>query len=73
MANGTADLHREVLQVLLEKIEEDPYPSGTMMDMAEQLLRDEEDVGNYAHILMDKVRADTFPSIGLLRRITAFG
>jgi hypothetical protein len=72
MTNGTEDLHREVLRVLLEKIEDDPYPSATMMDMAEQLLR-EEDVVTYAQILMDEIRADRFPSVGLLRRVSAFG
>lgn len=71
MANDT-DLHREVLQVLLEKIEDDPYPSVTMMDMAEELLG-EEDVEVYAQILLDKVRADRYPSIGMLSRIRAFG
>ncbi len=71
MTNGSRDLHREVLQVLLEKIEADPYPSVTMMDMAEQML-DTEDVATYARLLMDKLRADRFPSIDLRRRVSAF-
>ncbi|MDZ5619844.1 hypothetical protein [Nocardioides bizhenqiangii] len=72
MADGATDLHRAVLQVLLEKIEEDPYPSVTMMDMAEQMLR-AEDRAPYAEILIDKIRAERFPSIDMLRRITALG
>jgi hypothetical protein len=71
MANEAVELHREVLQVLLDKIEEDPYPSVTMMEMAEQLLAPE-DVVPYAQILLDKVRATKFPSHDLLRRISAF-
>jgi hypothetical protein len=74
MANGDGDqldVHREVLRVLLEKIDEDPYPSSTMMDMAEELLRPEE-VPAYVAILMDKIRADMFPSINLMKRITAY-
>lgn len=71
MTNGEIDLHREVLQVLLDKIEEDPFPSVTMMDMAEEMLS-EEDLAPYAEILMDKVRADRFPSIDMLKRISAF-
>ncbi len=70
MANGENDLHRAVLQVLLEKIENDPYPSVTMMNMAEQIL-EAEDLAPYTEILMDKIRADRFPSLDLLRRITS--
>ena len=71
MTDEATDLHREVLLVLLEKIEGDPYPSVTMMDMAEQMLRPE-DVPTYAEILMDKVRADRFPSIDMLKRVSGF-
>jgi hypothetical protein len=42
-----------------------------MMDMAEELLRPEE-VPAYVAILMDKIRADMFPSINLMKRITAY-
>jgi hypothetical protein len=71
MANqSTEDLHREVLLVLLEKIEADPYPSVTLMNMAEGMLN-AEDVATYAEILIDKIRGDRFPSIDMLKRITA--
>ncbi len=72
MADVATQLHREVLQVLLEKIEDDPYPSVTMMNMVEQMLRPE-DVASYAEILIDKIRGDRFPSIDLLRRVVALG
>ena len=71
MADTATKLHREVMQVLLEKVEEDPYPSTTMLDMIEQMLRPE-DVETYAEILLDKIRGDRFPSIGMLSRVTAF-
>lgn len=70
MTDTATELHRAVLSVLLEKIEADPYPSVTMMNMAEQIL-DAEDVVPYAEILIDKIRADRFPSIDLLRRVSA--
>ena len=70
MADAATVLHREVLELLLEKVENDPYPSGTMMDMIEQMLRPE-DVASYAEILLDKLRADRFPSIDMLRRVIA--
>ncbi|RYP83631.1 hypothetical protein EKO23_18645 [Nocardioides guangzhouensis] len=71
MADDATDLHHEVLRVLLEKVEEDPYPSVTMLDMIEGLLRPE-DVPTYTDILLDKIRADQFPSLDLLARVTAF-
>ena len=72
MANRTTGLHREVVAALLEKIEDDPYPSTTMMDMVEEML-EEDDVETYTQILLDKVRADRFPSTAILSRIRAFG
>jgi hypothetical protein len=71
MADEATELHREVLDILMEKVEADPYPSTTMMDTIEQMLRPE-DVAAYAEILMDKIRADRFPSIDMLARVRAF-
>jgi hypothetical protein len=71
MADEENDLHHAVLQVLLDKVEEDPYPSTTMLDMIEELLRPE-DVAAYTDILLDKIRADQFPSLDLLHRVSAF-
>lgn len=68
MADTPMDVNQEVLQVLLEKIEGDTYPSVTMMDMVETIIRDE-DLPAYAEILLDKIRADRFPSMDMLRRV----
>jgi hypothetical protein len=70
MPDTATKLHREVMQVLLEKVEEDPYPSTTMLDMIEQMLRPDDEA--YAEILLDKIRGDRFPSIGMLARVNAF-
>jgi hypothetical protein len=61
-------VREEVLDTLLEKIEEDKYPSSTMMDDVERLLtpwrrRD------YARILLDKVRQDRYPSRSMIERL----
>ncbi len=68
MADTPMDVNQEVLQVLLEKIEGDTYPSVTMMDMVELIIRDE-DLPAYAEVLLDKIRADRFPSMDMLRRV----
>jgi hypothetical protein len=71
MANDAGqDIHREVFQVLLQKVEQDPYPSVTMMNMIEEILQPE-DVKTYAEVLLDKIRADNFPSLDLLKRVQA--
>jgi hypothetical protein len=73
MAQGNRqnDLHRQVLDLLLDKVRNDPYPSVTMLDLIEQRLRPE-DVDEYTEVLMDKVRADTFPSLDHLQRLMQF-
>jgi hypothetical protein len=60
-------VREQVLDVLLEKVERDRYPSSTMLDDIEHLLtpwRREE----YAEVLLDKIRSDRFPSRSLIQR-----
>jgi hypothetical protein len=65
------DLARGALMTaLLEKVTEDPYPSSTMLDLIEELLTDEE-MPAYVLLLQEKIRADRFPSISLIKRLVA--
>ena len=66
------DLHDQILEVLMDKVREDPFPSTTMLDMVEGMLRPD-DVETYTSALIDKVKGDTFPSMDHLRRLQAFG
>lgn len=73
MASGSEyDVRGEILRMLMERVAEDQYPSATMLDMIEQILRPDE-VPAYAELLMQKIRADRFPSIPLLNRVMALG
>jgi hypothetical protein len=65
------DLHHEILELLLDKVRDDPYPSVTMLNMIEESLRSE-DVPEYTDILIEKVRADQFPSLDHLHRLQRF-
>jgi hypothetical protein len=60
-------VREEVLDVLLEKVENDRYPSAAMLDDIERLLTPwrRED---YAQVLMDKIRQDRYPSRHLIER-----
>jgi hypothetical protein len=64
------ELKEQLLAVLLEKIDADPYPSASMMDLAEQLLTPRT-LPVYAQVLMRKIRQDTFPSVDMMKRVTA--
>jgi hypothetical protein len=71
MTDTATKLHREVLQILLEKVEADTYPSTTMLNTIEEMLRPE-DVEAYAEVLLEKVRTSRYPSIPMLARVRAF-
>jgi hypothetical protein len=62
------ELHSQIVELLLDKVRDDPYPSTTHLDMLEAMLHDDE-VEPYAEALMDKVRLDTYPSIDHLNRL----
>jgi hypothetical protein len=60
-----------LLSSLMRKLEADPYPSSTMMDMVEELLTPE-DVEPYVQLLLGRIDSDTFPSISMLGRVRSF-
>jgi hypothetical protein len=73
MANDNGfDTRAEVLDLLMEKVEADVYPSETMLNLIEELA-EPDDIPAYAAILMAKVRDDTYPSVSMLRRLVALG
>jgi hypothetical protein len=57
-----------VVQMLMDKVREDPYPSPTQMSIIEELLTPEL-TGDYVDLLVQKAARDEFPSIPMLRRI----
>jgi hypothetical protein len=65
---GELTVREQVLDLLLEKIREDRYPSSTMMDDVEQLLTPwrRED---YADTLMEKIRESRYPSRSMIQRL----
>lgn len=69
--NTLDDARSSLLQALLDKVEAEPYPSATMLNFIESLLKPDE-VPEYLEQLVDRVRADTYPSIDMLRRIRRF-
>jgi hypothetical protein len=60
-----------LLRSLMRKLEADPYPSSTMMDMVEELLTPD-DVEPYVTLLLERIDNDNFPSISMLGRVQNF-
>jgi len=58
-----------MVEMLLDKIRNDPYPSSTQLSIIEEVIpRDL--VPDYLDVLIDKAAQDEFPSIPMLRRIS---
>ena len=64
------DIRREILDVALTLVQNDRYPSVTMMDLVEQLMGPDERA-IYVEMLLDKIRRDRRPSIPMMRRLMA--
>ena len=68
MAQERYDARADLVAALLEKVEEDEYPSTTMLDMLEAMMTPDE-VPAYIEALVERVRNDRFPSIPMIQRI----
>ena len=64
------DARAELVATLLEKVNNDQYPSTTMLDLIEELLTPEEQPA-YVVFLQDRIRSERYPSMPLLKRLTA--
>ena len=77
MAEGDYDMgdvrrrgQQAICAVLMDKIRQDPYPSPTMMDLVEQHMAQEQ-LAEYLDVLLEKIDGERFPSMDMVRRITA--
>lgn len=68
----TEEVRRRTLQLMLDKVHADTYPSTTMLDICERLLGSPDDVADYAEVLLAKIESENYPSYGLVRRLIAF-
>jgi len=67
-AVGELTVREQVLDLLLDKIRGDHYPSPTMMDDVERLLTPWRRQ-DYAEVLMEKVQESRYPSRSLVQRL----
>ena len=52
----------------MTKVAEDQFPSTAQMDHIERML-DRDQIGMYVELLVEKLEADRFPSVPLMRRV----
>jgi hypothetical protein len=69
MAISPDDARAELVATMLQKVHDDTYPSTTMLDLIERLLTPEEESA-YVVMLQEKIRAERFPSMPLLIRLS---
>ena len=62
-------LRERITNSLLRKIEEETYPSTTMLNRVETALKTPDDVGRYAEILLEKIDSTRYPSTDMLSRL----
>jgi hypothetical protein len=58
----------DMVEVLLNKIRADRYPSATQMAIVEEIIP-RELIPDYMDVLYEKIAQDTVPSIPMLRRL----
>jgi hypothetical protein len=69
MADDPTEVARvRLLRALMAKVEQDPYPSTTMMDTIEELMTPE-DMEAYTEILINRIEGDRFPSTPMIARL----
>jgi hypothetical protein len=61
---------RAFIDIMLEHVREDRFPSSTLMDLLESVLRPEE-LHEYLDLLVDKLEQVRYPSPSLSQRVAA--
>jgi hypothetical protein len=64
-------LRERYVQILLDRIRAEPYPSVSQMDLLEATVTSPDQLVEYIEALMEKVESTRFPSLTMMRRIQA--
>ena len=61
--------HDRYYELVLEKIANDRYPSGELMDRLEAAVSSREQLEGYLDVLLEKIEDDHYPSKQMLDRV----
>jgi hypothetical protein len=64
-----ASANDRYFELVLDKVREDRYPSGELMDRLEDALTDPQQLEEYLDVLLEKIEADRYPSKQMLDRV----
>ena len=64
-----ASAHDRYFELVLDRIREDRYPSGQLMDRLEAALTSRDELKEYLDVLLEKIEQDTYPSKQMLDRV----
>jgi hypothetical protein len=65
--SGSA-LKQRLLDMQMERVENDTFPSVEMMNRIEASLQDEDELEKYAGILWKKIESTEWPSLAMINR-----
>lgn len=63
------NLRERYVQILLDRIRAEPYPSVAQMDLLEATVTSPDQLAEYLEALMEKVVSTRFPSLTMMRRL----
>jgi hypothetical protein len=63
------NIRERYVQILLDRIRAEPYPSLAQMDLLEATVTSPDQLAEYLEALMEKVETTRFPSLTMMRRI----
>ena len=64
-----AAAHDRYFELVLEKVRDDRYPSGELMDRLEAALSSRDELEEYLDVLLEKLERDHYPSKQMLDRV----
>ena len=64
-----ASAHDRYFELVLEKVRDDRYPSGELMDRLEAAMSSREQLAGYLDVLLEKIEDDDYPSKQMLDRV----
>ncbi|HEY6932882.1 MAG TPA: hypothetical protein VI452_05740 [Marmoricola sp.] len=71
MNEASEAIRRALLEALFSRVEESRYPSYTMLDTIESLLRTPQESARYARVLLRDIERSPYPSITMIGRLQA--
>jgi hypothetical protein len=67
--NDRQEAQVALARLMIDKIRTDKYPSGTQMDLLEQMIP-QQLASDYFAVLLEKAAMDQWPSVSLLARMS---